>query len=130
MSQRPILAIIGRPNVGKSALFNRIIGRRTAITLDESGITRDRHYGKAVWEGREFICVDTGGLVLEGDDAIEKKVREQAELALKEASVIIFVMDGQTGLLPEESVIARKIRRTKAQVIFAVNKIDEPMHED
>ncbi len=127
---KPIVAIIGRPNVGKSTLFNRIIGRRKAITLDESGITRDRHYGKALWEGREFICVDTGGLVLDGEGAIEKKVREQAELALQEASVIVFVMDGQQGVIPEEKEIARKIRKTKSHVIFAVNKIDGPMHED
>ncbi len=127
---KPLIAIVGRPNVGKSTLFNRIIGRRQALTLDTSGVTRDRHYGSAVWEGREFLLVDTGGLVLEGSQSLEKKVKEQVDLAIESASIILLVMDGQMGLVGEEREIARYLRRSGKTIFLVVNKIDSPRHED
>lgn len=127
---KPIVAIVGRPNVGKSTLFNRIIGGRKAITLDIPGVTRDRHYGHADWDGHEFICVDTGGLFLGEKGSIEKKVREQVDLAIREAAVILFVMDGRQGLIPEEEEIGNYLRRSGKRVLFVVNKIDTPKHEE
>jgi GTP-binding protein len=127
---RPIIAIVGRPNVGKSTLFNRIVGGRTAITLDVSGVTRDRHYGTSVWEGKEFICVDTGGLFLDDVGPLEKKVREQVELAISEATAILMVLDGRQGILPEEMEIANYLRRAGKKVFFVINKIDDQDQEE
>lgn len=121
---KPVVAIVGRPNVGKSTLFNRIVGRREAITLDVSGVTRDRHYSTTVWEGREFLCVDTGGLILDGKGTLEKKVREQVEVAIQEATVILFVMDARAGLNPEEKEISRIFRRSGKKVLYVLNKVD------
>ncbi len=129
-TQIPIVAIVGRPNVGKSTLFNRIIGRREAVTLDTPGVTRDRHYGHAEWEGKRFICVDTGGLNLDLKEGIEDKINEQANLALQEAQVVLFVMNGREGLMPEEKEIARKLRQSGKRVLYVVNKIDGQDHED
>jgi GTP-binding protein len=126
----PIIAIIGRPNVGKSTLFNRIVGGRKAITLDVPGVTRDRHYGHADWAGHEFICVDTGGLFLDEKGSVEKKVREQVELAIREAAVILLLMDGREGLLPEEKEIGKYLRRSGKTVFFVVNKVDTPRQEE
>jgi len=126
----PIVAIVGRPNVGKSTLFNRILGIRKAMTLDISGVTRDRHYGHTTWEGRDFICIDTGGLILDEVTSLEKKVNEQVEIAIKEAQVLLFVMEGQSGLLPEEREIAKKLRRSGKKVFYVINKIDGLLHEE
>jgi GTPase len=128
---KPIIAIVGRPNVGKSTLFNRLVGGRRAITLDEPGVTRDRHYGNAHWDAREFIVVDTGGLFLDQTDgAIEGKIREQVDLAIGEADVILFVMDGREGLLPDEKEIARYVRSSGKRVFFVANKIDGTKSEE
>jgi GTP-binding protein len=129
---KPIVAIVGRPNVGKSTLFNRLVGGHRAITLDEPGVTRDRHYGHAHWDAREFVVVDTGGLFLDeqGKGAIEGKVREQVDLAIGEADAILFVMDGREGLLPDEAEIAKYLRRSGKRVFFVANKIDGPKNED
>jgi GTPase len=125
---KPIIAIVGRPNVGKSTLFNRLVGGHRAITLDVPGVTRDRHYGHASWDAREFVVVDTGGLFLdETEGAIEGKIREQVDLAIAEADVILFVMDGREGLLPDEREIARYVRRSGKRVFFVANKIDNPL---
>ncbi len=126
---KPIVAIIGRPNVGKSTLFNRIIGGRRALTLDVAGVTRDRHYGHSSWDGRDFICIDTGGLILGEKTTLEKKVKDQVDLALREANVILFVMDGRQGLLPDEKEIADSLRRSNKKIFFVVNKIDTPKQE-
>lgn len=128
----PIIAIVGRPNVGKSTLFNRLVGGRRALTLDISGVTRDRHYGHATWEGRNFICVDTGGLSLfeGGEKDLEKKIRDQVDLAIHEASIILLVMDGSQGLLHEEEELVVYLRRFDKKVLFVINKIDEPKHEE
>lgn len=124
---KPIIAIVGRPNVGKSTLFNRLVGGRSAITLDEPGVTRDRHYGHGNWDAREFIVIDTGGLFLdERGGAIEDKIREQVDMAIAEADVLLFVMDGRSGLLPDEAEIAQYLRRSGKRVFFVANKIDEP----
>ncbi|HSA59052.1 MAG TPA: ribosome biogenesis GTPase Der [bacterium] len=129
---KPIVAIVGRPNVGKSTLFNRLVGGHRAITLDEPGVTRDRHYGHAHWDAREFVVVDTGGLFLDeqGKGAIEDKIREQVDLAIGEADVILFVMDAREGLLPDEAEIAQYLRRSGKRVFFVANKIDGPKNEE
>ena len=128
---KPIVAIIGRPNVGKSTLFNRLVGGHRAITLDEPGVTRDRHYGNTSWDAREFMVVDTGGLFLdERGGAIEDKIREQVDLAIGEADVLLFVMDGRVGLLPDEKEIARYVRQSGKRVFFVANKIDGPKNEE
>jgi GTP-binding protein len=126
---KPIVAIVGRPNVGKSTLFNRIVGRRTAITLDQPGVTRDRHYGQASWDGHDFLVVDTGGFFLD-EKGLQKKIREQIEVALAEASLLLFVLDGREGLHPEDARIAVYLRRLGKKVFFVVNKIDLPNREE
>jgi GTP-binding protein len=98
-----LVALVGRPNVGKSTLFNRIIGQRNAIVHDMPGVTRDRHYAEADWAGRQFMLVDTGGFVPASDDIIESAVREQAQIAIDEADLVLFVVDAREGLLPEQS---------------------------
>ena len=97
---KPTVAIVGRPNVGKSTLFNRIIGGRRAIVSDRPGTTRDRHFGDAEWQGRQFWLVDTGGLVPESDDSMDRAIRQQVEFALEEADVVLFVVDGRGGHQP------------------------------
>ena len=119
----PIVAIVGRPNVGKSTLFNRIVGERLAIVEDVAGVTRDRLYREGQWLGRRFLAVDTGGITLE-DDPIKKQVGDQARLAIDEADVIIFVVDGKEGLHPLDQDVANILRRTSKPVILAINKVD------
>jgi GTP-binding protein len=121
---RNIVAIIGRPNVGKSTLFNRIIGERDAIVHEISGVTRDRHYATAEWNGRKFTLIDTGGFIPDSKDLIESAIREQAQIAIEEADVIIFLVDGMSGITPIDIEIANILRRTNKKVILAVNKID------
>ena len=120
----PIVAIVGRPNVGKSTLFNRIVGERMAVVEDEAGTTRDRLYGDGEWNGRRFVIVDTGGLELAPGDVIEMKVQEQARLAIREADAIVFVVDAATGLTPADLEAAEVLRLATAPVIVAVNKAD------
>lgn len=122
----PVVAIVGQPNVGKSTLFNRIVGGRIAIVEDKPGITRDRLYGQAEWAGRHFHIIDTGGLELDSDEPMPISVREQAELAIEEADVIVFVVDIETGVTPADSDIARLLLKTKKPVVVAANKMDNP----
>jgi GTP-binding protein len=125
----PIVAIVGRPNVGKSTLFNRVIGARTAIVEDRARTTRDRLYGDAEWNGRRFVIVDTGGLEVDTADPIELRVQEQARLAISEADVIVFVVDAAAGMTPADLEAAELLRRAPAPVIVAVNKADNEKRE-
>ena len=119
-----IVAIVGRPNVGKSTFFNRLIQRREAIVDAVSGVTRDRHYGKSDWNGREFSVIDTGGYVLGSDDVFEKEIDQQVELAIDEADAIIFMVDVETGITGMDEDVAKLLRRVKKPVLLAVNKVD------
>ena len=125
----PLVAIVGRPNVGKSTLFNRIIGSRTAIVEDRARTTRDRLYGDAEWNGRRFMLIDTGGIEVDTDDPIELRVQEQARLAISEADVIVFVVDAAAGMTPADEEAAELLRRATAPVIVAVNKADNETRE-
>ncbi len=119
-----VVALVGRPNVGKSTLFNRIIGKRSAIVHDLPGVTRDRNYAEGEWTGKSFSLVDTGGFVPESEDVFEKAIREQAQIAIEEADVVLFVVDGQAGLLPADKELADILRKTEKKVVLVVNKID------
>ena len=121
---KPTVAIVGRPNVGKSTLFNRILGGRPAIVSDQPGTTRDRHFGAAEWQGRHFWVVDTGGLLPDSDDSMDRAIRAQVEFALDEADVILFVVDGREGLNPVDRAIAERLRKAGRPVILSVNKLD------
>lgn len=125
----PIVAIVGRPNVGKSTLFNRIVGHRAAIVEDGARTTRDRIYGDAEWNGRRFIVVDTGGLEIHPGDPIEERVQEQARLAISEADVIVLVADSITGITPADHEAADLLRTAKAPVLVAANKADNDKRE-
>jgi GTPase len=125
----PVVAIVGRPNVGKSTLFNRIVGGRTAIVEDRARTTRDRLYGDAEWNGRRFMVVDTGGLEMAPGDAIELKVQEQARLAIAEADVILFMVDAATGMTPADEEAAELLRSARAPVLVAANKADNEKRE-
>jgi GTP-binding protein len=125
----PVVAIVGRPNVGKSTLFNRIVGQRQAIVEDRARTTRDRMYGDGDWNGRRFIVVDTGGLEVDPSDPIELKVQEQARLAIGEADVILFLVDAVTGLTPADEEAAQLLRRSSKPVIVAANKADNTARE-
>ncbi len=128
------MAIVGRPNVGKSALFNRIVGRRVAIVHEERGVTRDRLMSQAAWGGELFVLVDTGGIGSMDNaapsDEIEAGVERQVDLAIQEAAVIIFVVDGQAGLVPLDEEVARRLRRTGRRVLVAVNKCDAAAQDE
>ena len=119
-----MVAIVGRPNVGKSTLFNRLVGQRRAIVDDFSGVTRDRHYGEVEWCGRKFNIVDTGGFVTNSADVFEAAIRDQVKIAIKEADLIYFMVDVTTGITDLDSHIADLLRRTKKQVYVVVNKVD------
>ena len=119
-----IVAIVGRPNVGKSTLFNRLIGKKQAIIDDVSGVTRDRQYGEADWNGKSFIVVDTGGFVQGSDDVFEKAIRDQVHIAIEEAGAIIFMVDFETGETDLDSKVAKMLRQSNKNVILVVNKID------
>lgn len=128
----PIIAIVGRPNVGKSTLFNRMTEQRQAIVEDMPGVTRDRQYGEAELFGRKVIVVDTGGIdseVPKTEQGLVKSMREQAEIAIEEADAIACVFDGQAGNLPQDEEVVRLLQRTKKPVFWVVNKIDGPKHE-
>lgn len=121
---KPTVAIVGRPNVGKSTLFNRIIGGRRAIVSDRPGTTRDRHFGEAEWGGRRFWLVDTGGLVPNSHEAMDRAIARQVEFALAEADVIIFLTDGRAGVHPVDQSVAERLRTAGRPVVLAVNKLD------
>ena len=119
-----IAAIIGRPNVGKSTLFNRLTGRKNAIVDEQAGVTRDRHYGKVEWNGQEFSIIDTGGYVTNSDDIFEEEIRKQVMLAIEEADLILFLVDVTCGITDLEEGIADILRRTNKNVMLVVNKVD------
>lgn len=118
------VAIVGRPNVGKSTLFNRLIGERKAIVDDQSGVTRDRHYGVSDWNGKEFNVIDTGGFVPNSDDIFEKAIRSQVQLAIDECDAIIYVVDVLTGITDLDDAVAQMLRRIDKPVFLVVNKVD------
>ena len=119
-----IVAIVGRPNVGKSTFFNRLIQRREAIVDSVSGVTRDRHYGKSDWNGRNFSLIDTGGYVVGSDDVFEAEIDKQVELAIDEADAIIFMVDVESGVTPMDEDVAQLLRKIDKPVLLAVNKVD------
>ncbi len=121
-----IVAIVGRPNVGKSTFFNRLIQRREAIVDAVSGVTRDRHYGKSDWNGKEFSVIDTGGYVLGSEDIFEKEIDKQVELAIEEADAIVFMVDAETGVTGMDEDVAKLLRRVNKPVFLTVNKVDNP----
>ena len=118
------VAVVGRPNVGKSTLFNRLIGERKAIVDDQSGVTRDRQYGESEWNGKRFHVIDTGGYVVNSDDVFEREIRKQVNIALEESHVILFVVDVSTGITPLDEEFAAHLRKSKKPVIVVVNKVD------
>ncbi|PCI35841.1 MAG: ribosome biogenesis GTPase Der [Flavobacteriaceae bacterium] len=124
-----IVAIVGRPNVGKSTLFNRLVQRRDAIVDSVSGVTRDRHYGKSDWNGKEFSLIDTGGYAIGSDDIFEAEIRKQVQLAIEEADYIIFVVDVVEGITPMDTIVAQLLRKAKKPIFMAVNKVDNSMRE-
>jgi len=123
---RPLVAILGRPNVGKSTLFNRLAGRRLALVQDVPGVTRDRHYTDAEWQGRPLALVDTGGFVPDEKSGLAAQVRAQAELAAAEADVLLMVVDGRSGPMAADESLARALRRTGKPLLLVVNKLDTP----
>src|SRR5690242_12485841 len=124
MEPTPLIAIIGRPNVGKSTLFNRLIGQRRSIVTDEPGITRDRIYGSTAWNGRSFEVVDTGGIVPGEETEIPQRIFEQAQIAIEQASLILFVLDGRAAITSSDQELARLLRKIQKPVFVLVNKVD------
>ncbi|MCX8008029.1 MAG: ribosome biogenesis GTPase Der [Coriobacteriia bacterium] len=125
----PLVAVVGRPNVGKSTFVNRIAQSHDAIVHEQSGVTRDRSYHRADWNGREFMLVDTGGIELASDDAFGASIRAQAVRAAQEADAVVFLVDGRTGLAPGDEDVASLLRRGGKQVFLVVNKVDDPGNE-
>ena len=126
----PVVALVGRPNVGKSALFNRIVGQQTAIVSDEAGTTRDRHFARADWAGRDFWLVDTGGLVEGQNHPMDLEIRRQVEMAVAEADVLLFVVDAIAGMTPGDIHIVEFLRASGKQWILVANKADKPQATD
>jgi GTP-binding protein len=122
---RPTVAIVGRPNVGTSTLFNRHIGGRRAIVSDRPGTTRDRHFGEAEWDGRKFWLIDTGGLVPDSHESMDRAIRQQVDFALAEADAVVFLVDGREGPNPVDNAIAERLRKAGRPVLLAVNKLDD-----
>ncbi len=127
---KPIVAMVGRPNVGKSTLFNRLAGKRISIVEDTPGVTRDRVYAEAEWLNHNFTMIDTGGIEPERDDIIVKQMRRQANIAIETADVIIFIVDGKEGLTPADQEVASMLRKSKKPVVLVVNKVDTLKEED
>lgn len=119
-----IVAIVGRPNVGKSTLFNRLVGMRQAIVDEVAGVTRDRHYGRCEWSGREFSVIDTGGYAVNSEDIFEEEIRKQVHLAIEEADVILFMCEVSTGITDYDTLVADILRRAKKPVLVIANKVD------
>ena len=113
-----IVAIVGRPNVGKSTFFNRLTETRAAIVDEISGVTRDRHYGKCEWNGREFSVIDTGGYITGSDDVFEGEIRKQVKIAIDEASILLFIVDVTTGITDDDRIVANLLRKTKKKVFL------------
>jgi GTP-binding protein len=130
MQIKPVIAIVGRPNVGKSTLFNRIAGKQKAIVIDEPGATRDRNYMDCAWQDKPFTLIDTGGFEPASEEQILVQMREQSSLAIEEADVIIFLMDGKEGLTPSDMEIARLLRGKVKNVFYVANKVDGDRHTD
>jgi GTPase len=126
----PVLAIVGRPNVGKSTLFNKLVGERKAIVDDLPGVTRDRNYGEAQWAGKKFLLIDTGGLDSDADGDLAERIQEQGRLALAEADAVLFLFDGKNGLNPLDRELVDLLRKVNKPVYFAVNKIDSGRRAD
>lgn len=126
MSEMPVVAIVGRPNVGKSALFNRILGRRQAVVADRPGVTRDRIVAQAEWSGRDFLLIDTGGMDPYDTDELRQEVFRQAQIAMDEADVICLIVDGQEGIHPLDEEVAARLRQSEKPVILVVNKAENP----
>lgn len=124
-----IVAIVGRPNVGKSTFFNRLIQRREAIVDSVSGVTRDRNYGKSEWNGKEFSVIDTGGYIKGSDDIFEAEIRKQVELAIDEADAIVFLVDVEEGITPMDDEVAKLLRKVTKPVLLVVNKVDNAKRE-
>ena len=120
----PLVAIVGRPNVGKSTLFNKIAGRKISITENRPGVTRDRLYADAVWRGKKFTVVDTGGIELKSADVLWKEILRQADAAIDMAQVILWMVDGKEELTAADRDVAEKLRRCKKPVVLVVNKVD------
>ncbi|MDR9853799.1 ribosome biogenesis GTPase Der [Paenibacillus sp. VCA1] len=127
---RPVVAIVGRPNVGKSTIFNRLIGDRLAIVEDKPGITRDRIYGVSEWNSKSFSVIDTGGIEIDGDDVMLKSIRMQAELAIEEADVIVFMCDAKSGVTQSDEEVAQILFRSGKPIVLAVNKVDNLSRQD
>jgi len=119
-----VVAIVGRPNVGKSTIFNRIVGERISIVEDTPGVTRDRIYAKANWLTKDFRVIDTGGLQM-ADQPFQTEIKAQVEIAIQEADVIVFIVSGQDGITNDDRFIARMLHRSEKPIILAVNKIDD-----
>jgi GTP-binding protein len=128
-TSQKVVAVVGRPNVGKSTLFNRLLGAQRAIVHDVAGVTRDRHYAEAEWAGKRFTIIDTGGFVPKSADVIERAVREQATMAIEEADAVVFVVDAISGPTPLDFGIAETIRKSDKKVILAANKVDSQKAE-
>ncbi len=127
---KPLVAVVGRPNVGKSTFFNRIAGRRISIVEDTPGVTRDRIYADVEWLTHKFTLIDTGGIDPRTDDVLLSQMREQAEIAMETCDVILFFVDGRTGMTADDMDVANMLRRTKKPVLLVVNKMDTPDMSD
>ena len=126
---KPLIAIVGRPNVGKSTFFNKVSGKRIAIVEDTPGVTRDRLYADGEWCGFEFTLIDTGGIELKSEDVMWSNIRRQAEIAVETSDLILFFLDGKTGLLPDDLNVAEYLRKSRKKVIPVVNKLDNNEQE-
>ncbi|MEG2158739.1 MAG: GTPase, partial [Clostridia bacterium] len=127
---KPIIAIVGRPNVGKSTFFNKVAGSRISIVVNTPGVTRDRIYADGEWLGKQFTMIDTGGIELKSDDTMHKHIKEQAELAIDIADIILFFVDGREPLTSDDINIASILRKTKKPILLVVNKIDNFQTQD
>ena len=127
---KPVIAIVGRPNVGKSMLFNKIVGQRLSIVEDTPGVTRDRIYAESDWNGRKFTLIDTGGIEPRTDSQILTFMREQAEIAIDHADVIVFLTDVKTGVTASDQEVANMLLRSGKPIVLAVNKVDQGMSPD
>ena len=121
---KPVVAIVGRPNVGKSTFFNKICGKRISIVDDTPGVTRDRIYADGEWSGHAFTLVDTGGLDSTSDDKFQNDIKKQAQIAIQEADVIVFMVDGRVGVTANDEEVATILHRSKKPVVLVVNKLD------
>ncbi|MCK5192254.1 MAG: 50S ribosome-binding GTPase, partial [Desulfobulbaceae bacterium] len=128
--QCPLVALVGRPNVGKSTLFNRLTKSRKAIVDSTPGVTRDRHYETVTWDNRSFVLIDTGGIELDRDEKMSGFIQNQTWQAIQEADLIVFMLDGRGGLLSEDYEVVRLLRRSTKPLYHVVNKIDGPEQED